>query len=164
MKLTCEICKGICCYNPPQIADENEYKTAKKYVKEYIRAFKLNNNDYALLLIKNNNNKCPFLENGKCKIYNERFNACKVYRCRDYEKDVKEYSLNEFIENLENTKEKVNTSFKIFKVDKSFLEKENIEIININEIMEQVYFTDVSLLEKDVNLLNQRIKLTMQKI
>ena len=155
MKLSCDICRGICCYTPPQLKNKNEYDIAvRNNAKKYIRAFKQSNGKYVLMLIKKNG-KCPFLDNGKCKIYNERFEVCRLYKCRDFEKDIKEpYTLDEFGKNLEEVKKPENT---IFEVSKSFIRKENIKVIDFIGLMEKVLLVDSYIVEQKVKSLNERL-------
>jgi len=87
MIFDCNLCEGICCYNPPQIANKKEYEFAKSQGAKIV-AVKTSSGKYALAIAKKNG-KCPFLtEDNKCSIYENRFESCKNYKCGFFEKEI----------------------------------------------------------------------------
>ena len=73
----CKYCDGICCLNPPQLYPE-EAEQIKKAGAELIGFEKQGK---VFVSVKPVKNQCPFLENGKCRIYAERPKVCRQFEC-----------------------------------------------------------------------------------
>ena len=74
--LPCEECGGGCCkwnYTVYLTQDEKEWVLSRN--PEYVDP----SNDYNALLFKDG--KCPYLESGKCSIYETRFDTCRKFNC-----------------------------------------------------------------------------------
>ena len=89
MNFTCENCHGVCCIAPPMLKNIKEVKKAKKLGVEIV-ATEAEKGRYMLAIAKKND-LCPFyiVETGKCGIYDDRFEACKNYRCKWLDEDKK---------------------------------------------------------------------------
>ena len=73
----CKHCDGICCLNPPQLYPE-EAERIKKAGAEIIG---FENDGKIFVAVRPVNRRCPFLKNGKCRIYEERPDACRKFEC-----------------------------------------------------------------------------------
>jgi len=79
-KFNCDRCTGVCCLIPPQISIE-EVEKARRLGAEVIGVM-LPVGTVALYLVQNYHHTCPFLEDTKCGIYEDRFKSCKGFECR----------------------------------------------------------------------------------
>lgn len=73
----CKYCEGICCLNPPQLYPE-EAERVKEAGAELIG---FENDGKVFVAVKPVDKKCPFLEYGKCSIYEMRPEACRSFEC-----------------------------------------------------------------------------------
>ena len=78
MTFGCELCRGICCLNPPNVK-RSEAEKAKRLGAEMV-SFKRYEGYY--VSIKPNGDMCPFWEDGSCSIYDERFESCRNFECK----------------------------------------------------------------------------------
>jgi len=78
----CNSCGGMCCVNPPLLFDFSEGMKAKKLGVEIVASG--DNSGGYLIAIAKKKDVCPFLDvdSGDCKIYDNRFMACKSYSCK----------------------------------------------------------------------------------
>ena len=82
VELSCEKCGGLCCANPPQL---NNFSEIEKALSKNVEVF-YNKEDQVgvfFFVVKAINKQCPFLDKDfKCSIYEDRFEACKDYKCK----------------------------------------------------------------------------------
>ena len=78
----CSKCGGICCANPPLLKTFEEGMKAKKLGVEIVASGD-SKGGYFIAIAKRKD-VCPFLdvESGNCKIYEERFESCRVFECK----------------------------------------------------------------------------------
>ena len=154
MKFDCNMCKGICCYNPPQIANKEEYLLAKSQNVEIGAIYIKSINKYALGILKRNG-KCPFLtEESKCSVYDNRFKSCREYKCGFYEKEISgPINTIDFVKSLNNH----SNNFDIFLVGEKFIKNENIKILKPWEIKDAIFALDLNIFSSLMKEINKNI-------
>ncbi len=156
MIFNCDKCKAICCYNPPQISNIDEFDFAKSQGVEIV-AFKINKKKYAVMIAKKND-KCPFLmeNDNKCSIYENRFLSCKNYKCAFYNQEINLFiDPFNFLAGLQG--QNTNKNIPILLVDEKFIKKEKIKVLTKNELIEKVYATDTLSLLLLINEINDNL-------
>jgi len=159
MIFDCSLCEGICCYNPPQIANKREYEFAKSQGAEIV-AVKISSEKYALAIAKKNR-KCPFLtETNKCSIYENRFESCRNYKCGFLNKKI-EGPINpaEFAVYLNSTNGSNTEDLDIFLVSKKFIKNEHIRILKPSEIIETLSALDFDIFFSIIQKINNKINI-----
>ena len=138
---SCNSCPGICCYNPPVLSSEEEIKTAQKYNAKLI-AIQTFPKHYLVAVTKNEQDKCPFLDkDGKCSIYEERFETCRNYSCQLLKEEKSAISLFDDLSWLNNKSAATHPVF----FSKEILENYNIPIENdYHKAMNQIYGLNIS--------------------
>ena len=78
----CNQCAGMCCANPPLLRTFEEGMKAKKMGVEIVASGD-SSSGYFIAIAKKKD-VCPFLctKSGDCKIYEERFEACRAFECK----------------------------------------------------------------------------------
>jgi len=76
-EIGCQKCLAPCCMNPPSIKPKEKQK-ALDLGAELI-AYEEKNECF--VSVKPKDGKCPFLSEGRCSIYDRRFDACKEFEC-----------------------------------------------------------------------------------
>ena len=88
-KFSCDDCVGMCCACPPAMSSEDEILFAVSSGKRLI-AMEIGDG-YSVSVAKDGS-ACPYLNNdGKCSIYNNRFNICKTFECKALDEDRKTF-------------------------------------------------------------------------
>jgi Fe-S-cluster containining protein len=123
----CNLCSGVCCINPPLLRTFEEGMRAKSYGVEIVATPR--DTGY-LIAIAKKDDTCPFLKNGECSIYDDRFESCKMYEC-----DLKNVTPAEAVIKLVFTPECLNEQPKTVKP--KTLTKEQIKIIGADIITSQ---------------------------
>jgi len=78
---SCNNCSAICCIAPPQLSGEDEILKALVYGVDVVAIKNKDSEDEYVAFVKKKNYVCPFLEDGKCRIYSDRFEACRNFEC-----------------------------------------------------------------------------------
>jgi len=109
ISLTCDSCNGVCCFNPPTLTNVDEVKIALQNAERFnaeVIFFEHDQDNYLVAIAKSDDYKCPFLsKEGKCNIYDQRFNVCKEYKCSAIKNgyvDIKDLISGEFLNDYEN--------------------------------------------------------------
>jgi Fe-S-cluster containining protein len=89
MNWDCSRCTGVCCLTPPALYEEEIAKAYSLKPDITIIAVEIKDNKYAVSIAKDSEtDTCPFLVEGKCSIYNDRFKACRDYTCKALDNTV----------------------------------------------------------------------------
>jgi len=149
----CEKCSGICCVNPPELRNIDEIKKA---IDMDVKIYLIVEGDLVIGAgVAKVAKKCPFLANGKCSIYDERFEACKWFEC--VSKDEGKFDIREYQKLFRTNKYvKPDKAFKPIKKDEivKLIKIDNIEFVNVAEYVEKNLLTDLGVLGKYI----QKIK------
>jgi len=111
IKFNCNLCNGICCHNPPQIETIEELEFAlDNGAKVVCMNFEHDKHKYYLTVLTNEEKFCPFFDttSKKCKIYENRFNSCKRYRCQLYDKKINKEEIEQKIVDISENKNTAN--------------------------------------------------------
>jgi len=148
---TCDDCAGICCLNPPLLKSMEEGLRAKHLGAKIIAVKK--ENGY-MIAIKKKDDSCPFLDKntGKCTIYEDRFEACKAYKCNllDFDRRI----AIAVIANAETTITDLLNSGKLFTEPPPLLSKEDIKKLNAkvikdrNKLLQAIAATNIGTLNR----------------
>jgi len=139
---TCKDCLGVCCFNPPAMASEAEIIKAKKYgaklvsVKRDRKRFVSIEQEETKEGIKH----CPFLEigTGGCKIYSDRFLACKNFKCKALNIDIDKFLAKSDDEKIHFLTSNANKTDKIPFIKNNVIKKHKIDTIGMHEALERV--------------------------
>ena len=74
----CSMCSALCCSVPPEMTTEEEVQFAIESGAEVLAVEK---DGVYLIAIAQQNGVCPFLDNGECSVYDNRFLRCRQFNC-----------------------------------------------------------------------------------
>jgi len=97
-----------------------------------------------LISIAQVDNRCPFLKEGKCSIYNERFKVCSSIECLNHGKDIEDIEISNFTKSR--SEEELNFTF-----SKQFLKSYNIKVLKLNQYLQATAIQDKISFIKDVS-------------
>ena len=141
----CDKCNSLCCVNPPMISSYEELKRAMLYGAEIV-ATEARNGGYMLAVAKVNDG-CPFKAENRCLIYENRFDACRRYKCPMYghdEMDAIEMMLNGKAFQHEKPDNEPYT------VSRSTLKKLGIKPMKIEKAIQKTIATNMSTLAEEI--------------
>jgi len=107
MTVNCNMCKGMCCFNPPALHSKEEIDFA---LEKGCTLLCIKTNKGYNISIKAKEEQCPFLYNGNCSIYKDRFLACKEFNCKALDKNIDEVDVNDFI-TLDSTNQSMSITY-----------------------------------------------------
>ena len=151
-KLTCDNCPGICCINPPTCESIEEIEFAiSKGVK--LIAFPESKDNYFVMLDRKDGH-CPFLnKDGKCDVYDNRFEVCKKFVCRSCDNEL-DFPIKP--EEFDFSNVNIDPSFQGKKFSKDIVDKYNIEVEdNERRLIERIYLVSYDFYSKKIDELNK---------
>ena len=136
----CDECSGICCLNPPELRSIEELALAHK-LKAKILGLKVDTDKYILTIAKDVNTKaCKFLdmETGKCSIYENRFEACRLLECKITNDNG--VSVDDFMEGKIGMPKKASEPYYFKKAD---IKRYGVKVADKDYIIKKAFLTDM---------------------
>ena len=141
MQFNCELCKGVCCLNPPNVRVYEGSKAVEMGAS--LISFRTSRGYY--VSIRPNGDTCPFWENGNCSVYENRFQACRNFECEMIGKDVREIvsvnDVDDMIKSFTASKERSINDDGVFWSEKE-IEKYGVSVVEEAEFIRIVMMRD----------------------
>ena len=145
VKVSCERCSGVCCINPPSLQSTDEIERALNLGAELVGIDIDYENDIYAVSVRKKEGVCPFLKDGNCSVYTDRFKACKAFECKGI---YDEFDVSSFDEVQEAFITNINEKLLPIYFKKNTLDKYGIEIIGIDQAIAELTLTDSNLFMK----------------
>lgn len=143
---TCGDCRGACCLCPPQLHKETEVSQALELGATVVATQR--EGKYYCCIVKEND-RCPFLINHQCSVYETRFTVCGGFRCKALGLPLDE------VESMDNGDKllhvmypaKYSVSHRQHAINPDFIARHGIKVHNQLEVLKLMSATNMSTID-----------------